>query len=54
MITQIERTLAQELPQLYLTGAGLRGQGIPDCIRQSRNLVAQIVTDLQTQTEALA
>ncbi|MCB8926868.1 MAG: protoporphyrinogen oxidase [Ardenticatenaceae bacterium] len=54
MITQIERTLAQELPQLYLTGAGLRGQGIPDCIRQSRNLVAQIVTDLQTKTEALA
>ena len=54
MVAHVERTLASNLPQLYLTGAGLRGQGIPDCIRQSRNLVAQIVTDLQTQTEALA
>lgn len=54
MVTQIERTLAQRLPQLYLTGAGLRGQGVPDCIRQSRNLVAQIMADWQPKTEALA
>ncbi|MCB8977118.1 MAG: protoporphyrinogen oxidase [Ardenticatenaceae bacterium] len=46
MIANIERTLAQSLPQLYLTGAGLRGQGIPDCIRQSRDVVAQIMTNL--------
>ncbi|MEZ4591591.1 MAG: protoporphyrinogen oxidase [Chloroflexota bacterium] len=46
MIAQIERTLAQQLPQLYLTGAGLRGQGIPDCIRQSRDLVSQIMANL--------
>ncbi|WP_420640679.1 protoporphyrinogen oxidase [Candidatus Leptofilum sp.] len=54
MIAQIEQTLAAHLPQLYLTGAGLRGQGIPDCIRQSRNLVTQIMANLQTKTEALA
>lgn len=48
MIAEIERKLAKQLPQLYLTGAGLRGQGIPDCIRQSRNLVEQIMTDLQS------
>lgn len=46
MIAQVEQTLAQQLPQLYLTGAGLRGQGIPDCIRQSRDVVAQIMTHL--------
>lgn len=46
MITQIERALARQLPQLYLTGAGLRGQGIPDCIRQSRELVSQIMANL--------
>ena len=45
-ITQIERQLATQLPNLYLTGAGLRGQGIPDCIRQSHDLVSQIMTNL--------
>jgi oxygen-dependent protoporphyrinogen oxidase len=50
LIGQIERTLASQLPQLYLTGAGLRGQGIPDCIRQSRDVVAQIMADLQPAT----
>ncbi|MCA9943685.1 MAG: protoporphyrinogen oxidase [Anaerolineales bacterium] len=53
MIAEIERKLAAQLPQLYLTGAGLRGQGIPDCIRQSRALVEQIMTDLQSTTESL-
>jgi oxygen-dependent protoporphyrinogen oxidase len=54
MIAQIERTLTAQLPQLYLTGAGLRGQGIPDCIRQSRDLVAQIMVNMQPETEAFA
>ncbi|MBK8904025.1 MAG: protoporphyrinogen oxidase [Anaerolineaceae bacterium] len=47
MVAQVERTLARQLPMLYLTGAGLRGQGIPDCIRQSRDVVAHILADLQ-------
>ncbi|WP_420629347.1 protoporphyrinogen oxidase [Candidatus Leptofilum sp.] len=46
MIAQVEQKLAEQLPQLYLTGAGLRGQGIPDCIRQSRNLVKQIMANI--------
>jgi oxygen-dependent protoporphyrinogen oxidase len=54
MITEIERKLADQLPGLYLTGAGLRGQGIPDCIRQSRHLVEQILADLQPKSESLA
>ncbi len=54
MISEIEKQLANELPQLYLTGAGLRGQGIPDCIRQSRSLVGQIMADLQPASQTLA
>ncbi len=54
MIAELEQQLAKELPRLYLTGAGLRGQGIPDCIRQSRSLVEQIMADLQSQNESLA
>ncbi len=46
MIAGIEQQLANELPGIYLTGAGLRGQGIPDCIRQSRILAQQIVISL--------
>jgi oxygen-dependent protoporphyrinogen oxidase len=54
MITQIERTLSQQWPQLYLTGAGLRGQGIPDCIHQSRDLVTHIVANWQPSELATA
>lgn len=46
MIRDIEATLADTLPRLYLTGAGMRGQGIPDCIRQSRALTGRIVEEL--------
>ncbi len=41
LITAVEKSLAAQLPRLYLTGAGLRGQAIPDCIRQSRSLANQ-------------
>ena len=47
MINNIEKQVLAQLPQLYLTGAGLRGQGIPDCIRQSRNLVKQMLAEMQ-------
>lgn len=53
MITEIEKLLAGQLPGLYLTGAGLRGQGIPDCIRQSRDLVEKITADLQPKNESV-
>lgn len=45
-IAGIEKQLTAELPNLYLTGAGLRGQGIPDCIRQSRALVTKIMKNI--------
>lgn len=43
MIADVETQLAQQLPGVYLTGAGLRGQGIPDCIRQSQDVVGRMV-----------
>ncbi len=42
LIAKIEERLQTSLPHLYLTGAGMRGQGIPDCIRQSRALAEQV------------
>jgi len=42
LIAEIEERLQTVLPHLYLTGAGMRGQGIPDCIRQSRALAEQV------------
>jgi len=54
LLAEIERKLAKQLPQLYLIGAGLRGQGNPDCIRQSRDLVKQIMADLQPTSQTLA
>ncbi len=42
LITEIEERLQTSLPRLYLTGAGMRGQGIPDCIRQSQALAEQV------------
>ena len=34
LVTQIEHSLAKELPGVMLAGAGYRGLGIPACIRQ--------------------
>lgn len=45
MVAGIERRLQDVLPELYLTGAGLRGQGVPDCIRQAQELTARIMAD---------
>lgn len=42
LMASIEQQLQAILPHLYLTGAGMRGQGIPDCIRQSQALAAQL------------
>ena len=47
MIANVEAQLAQKLPKLYLTGAGLRGQGIPDCIRQSRAVINKIIEEIK-------
>ena len=52
IIAQIEERLNSQMPQLYLTGAGLRGQGIPDCIRQARALTERIMAEQEQGQEA--
>ena len=47
MIAEVEEQLKDKLPNLHLIGAGLRGQGIPDCIRQARKLTAHIIEEMQ-------
>lgn len=42
MVDEAEAQLQQVAPGLYLTGSGMRGMGIPDCIRQARETVQQI------------
>lgn len=53
MIAGIEERLKDVLPNLYLTGAGLRGQGVPDCIRQANDLTERIMAG-QEQGELVA
>ena len=50
IVAEIETRLLQQLPGLFLTGAGLRGQGIPDCIRQSRDIVEQMLAAIAEKT----
>ncbi len=49
MIAGVEAWLQIHLPGLYLTGSGMRGMGIPDCVRQARETANQIVKALQVQ-----
>ena len=52
VIAGIEERLQEVLPDLYLTGAGLRGQGVPDCIRQAKDLTGRIMADRAEQEQA--
>ncbi len=52
MVAAIEGKLQPLLPNLYLTGSGMRGIGIPDCIRQARETAGQVVEQLQKQHAA--
>ena len=49
MVAEVEAQLQTRLPGLYLTGSGMRGMGIPDCVRQARETANQIVDALQKQ-----
>jgi oxygen-dependent protoporphyrinogen oxidase len=49
MVTAVETKLQQILPGLYLTGSGMRGMGIPDCIRQARETAGQIQQQVKKQ-----
>ena len=39
--------LRQRLPGLALAGNGLRGIGVPDCVRSGREAVEQVTRGLQ-------
>jgi oxygen-dependent protoporphyrinogen oxidase len=41
-LKEVETALASALPNVLLTGAGLRGLGIPDCVRQAQETARQI------------
>ncbi|MEY2421336.1 MAG: protoporphyrinogen/coproporphyrinogen oxidase [Acidimicrobiaceae bacterium] len=43
-VAEIERTLADALPNVVLAGAALRGIGVPACIRQGREAARAVVT----------
>jgi oxygen-dependent protoporphyrinogen oxidase len=47
MVAKVEAHLQAELPGLYLTGSGMRGMGIPDCVRQAQETANHIVKQLE-------
>ncbi len=47
MMDGIEQQLGEILPNLYLTGAALRGLGIPDCVRQAGETVDQLLAQVK-------
>lgn len=53
MMDAIEKQLGELLPNLYLTGAALRGLGIPDCVRQAGETTEKVLADIK-QTAASA
>ncbi|HFQ93178.1 MAG TPA: protoporphyrinogen oxidase, partial [Anaerolineae bacterium] len=53
LIAEVEQRLQTILPHLSLTGAGMRGQGIPDCIRQSQALAGQVWKNEMAQAPLL-
>jgi oxygen-dependent protoporphyrinogen oxidase len=42
ILKDVEKALAPALPNVLLTGAGLRGLGIPDCVRQAQETARQV------------
>ena len=49
MLAGVEEKLQALLPGVYLTGSGMRGMGLPDCVRQARETAGQIIEQLQRQ-----
>lgn len=47
MMDAIEGQLAVALPNLYLTGAALRGLGIPDCVRQAGETSSRVLENMK-------
>jgi len=49
MVNDAEEALQTQLPGLFLTGGGMRGLGVPDCIRQARETAAELQPFLRQQ-----
>jgi len=47
MMDGIEEQLGEILPNLYLTGAALRGLGIPDCVRQAGETTEKVLANIK-------
>ena len=43
LVDRIERQLAEEAPNVLVTGAAFRGLGVPACIRQGREAAAELI-----------
>jgi len=43
LVERIERKLAEEAPNIVLTGAAFRGLGVPACIRQGREAAVELL-----------
>jgi oxygen-dependent protoporphyrinogen oxidase len=53
-LAQVEATLKDQLPNVFLAGAGMRGLGIPDCVRQAQETAAQVLTSLAGASSPMA
>ena len=47
-LKRVNDELNNQFPGIYLCGAGYRGVGIPDCIRQGKEAAEQVITYLTT------
>ncbi|OWR27284.1 protoporphyrinogen oxidase [Saccharibacillus sp. O23] len=43
-IAQLRQEMAQKLPGVYIAGAGYDGVGLPDCIRQAKEISTQLAS----------
>jgi oxygen-dependent protoporphyrinogen oxidase len=43
LVDRIERRLAEEAPNILVTGAAFRGLGVPACIRQGREAAIELI-----------
>jgi oxygen-dependent protoporphyrinogen oxidase len=47
LVAEFRRRLAEDMPGVYITGAGFHGVGIPDCIRQGKEASQKLTRYLQ-------
>jgi oxygen-dependent protoporphyrinogen oxidase len=47
-LKKVEASLTDTLPNVFLTGAAMRGLGIPDCVRQAGETAAQVVQSIKS------